>query len=62
MVDINTPINKVIVIVVIASIAPTAMIAFNNMNTTGFSAEQIAIVGLMGLVISFGFLRMVMQD
>ena len=60
--DIDTPINKVVAVVIVAGVAPTAMIAFNTMNTTGFTTEQIAITGIMGLLVAFGFLKIIMKD
>ena len=59
---IDTPINKVVAVVIVAGVAPTAMIAFNTMNTTGFTTEQIAITGIMGLLVAFSFLKIIMKD
>ena len=60
--DIESPINKVVAVVVVAAVAPTAMVAFNNMNTTGFTDTQIALAGIMGLLVAFGFLKIIMKD
>lgn len=60
--DFEAPINKVVVIVIIAAVFPVALSSFNAMNLTGFTTTQIAIVGLMGLIIGFVFLKMVMRE
>jgi hypothetical protein len=60
--DFEGPINKVITIVIVAATAPIAMVAFNGMNQTGFTPIQITIVGLMGLVVAFVFLKLIMKE
>ena len=60
--DIEAPVNKLIVVILIASIFPAAMASLNAMNTTGFTTTEIAIAGLFGIVMSIVFLKMILKE
>ena len=62
MAEVSKIITKVIAAVVIASVFPLVMVSLNEMNTTGFTAIQIAAGTLIGLVLAFGFVSYAAKD
>lgn len=51
MMSTEAIIGLVIGIVVLAALLPTAIGALNNANTTGWSTTQVAIWGILGLIV-----------
>jgi len=60
--DFSAPITKVITVVVITVMLPVAMVSTNSMDMTNWSATEIAIGGLFGIIIILVFLNMIMKE
>ena len=60
--DIEGPINKLVVIIIISAVFPLTLSSLNAMNVTGFTPVELAISGIFGIVVSVIFLKMIMKE
>jgi len=54
-------VDKAIGIFIMASVIPAALTSYHGANTTGFSTEELALWGIVGILIVIGVVKQVVN-